>query len=270
MRWRRPDRTPRTSPVASRGTPSSAIPGAPSAWASGATCRSSAGCGWRLIVLGVVAGLINHSRHRARTVNKSVIVFSAGILSDHIPLLLMSGLAWLKPKFAPRYLLPSLPAFITLASIGITTLDRWHAGRAIAAGRRSGWRSRLALPLASIGSLLQLYTDPSLARPDVRSVVRYIEDSRTPVGCDPADRRASGPGVQSLLSRTGRPSFRCRPICSRRLSRRWTRGRCRSSSRSCRRIRACGWCCGKTRSAIRRISSQDTLVADEQTHQRGR
>jgi hypothetical protein len=96
-----------------------------------------------------------------------------------VPLLLMSGLAWLKPKFAPRYLLPSLPAFITLAAIGITILmdgtktryRRWASiGTVIA----------LALPLAAIGSLLQLYTDPALMRPDVRSVVRYIEDSELP------------------------------------------------------------------------------------------
>jgi hypothetical protein len=96
-----------------------------------------------------------------------------------IPLLLMSGLAWLKPKFAPRYLLPSLPAFIALASIGITALIdglqtrycRWAS---------IGVALTLVLPLASIGSLLQLYTDPSLARPDVRSVAHYIADSELP------------------------------------------------------------------------------------------
>jgi mannosyltransferase len=126
-----------------------------------------------LIVLGIVAGLfVNRTERR-----KSVIVFSLALLI--IPLLLMSGLAWLKPKFAPRYLLPSLPAFIMLASIGITILIdgtktrycRWAS---------IGVALCLALPLASIGSLMQLYTDQSLARPDVRSVVRYIEDSELP------------------------------------------------------------------------------------------
>jgi mannosyltransferase len=132
--------------------------------------------GWlwlALIVFGLVAGLIINRADR----RKSVIVFSLALLI--IPLLLMSSLAWFKPKFAPRYLLPSLPAFITLAAIGITILIdgtktrycRWAS---------IGVVMTLALPLASIGSLLQLYGDPALARPDVRSVVRYIEDSELP------------------------------------------------------------------------------------------
>jgi mannosyltransferase len=132
--------------------------------------------GWlwlALIVFGVVAGLIINRADR----RKSVIVFSLALLI--IPLLLMSSLAWLKPKFAPRYLLPSLPAFIALAAIGIAILIdgtktrycRWAS---------IGVALCLALPLASIGSLMQLYTDQSLARPDVRSVVRYIENSELP------------------------------------------------------------------------------------------
>jgi len=132
--------------------------------------------GWlwlALIVFGVVVGLIINRTER----RQSLIIFSLALLI--IPLLLMSGLAWLKPKFAPRYLLPSLPAFITLASIGITILIdgtrtrycRWAS---------IGVAITLALPLASIGSLLRLYADPALARPDVRSVVHYIEDSELP------------------------------------------------------------------------------------------
>ena len=132
--------------------------------------------GWlwlALIVFGVVASLIIHRDTRQR----SVIIFSLTLLI--IPLLLMSGLAWLKPKFAPRYLLPSLPAFMTLASVGITILiDGMQT-------RYCRWASigvvlSLALPLASIGSLLRLYTDPALARPDVRSVVQYIEAAEQP------------------------------------------------------------------------------------------
>jgi mannosyltransferase len=136
--------------------------------------------GWlwlALVVLGVVAGLITYSQHRERTSAPSVIFLACALLV--VPLLLMSGLAWLKPKFAPRYLLPSLPAVITLASIGITILiDGTKA-------RYCRWASigvalSLALPLASIGSLMRLYTDPSLARPDVRSVVQYIEAAEQP------------------------------------------------------------------------------------------
>jgi hypothetical protein len=75
--------------------------------------------------------------------------------------------------------LPSLPAFITLASIGITILIDG------AKTRYCRWASiglviTLALPLASMGSLMQLYGDPSLARPDIRSVVHYIEDHELP------------------------------------------------------------------------------------------
>ena len=132
--------------------------------------------GWlwlALIVFGVVASLIINRDARKR----SVVIFSLALLI--IPLLLMSGLAWLKPKFAPRYLLPSLPAFITLASIGITILIDGTKTR------YCRWASigvvlSLALPLASIGSLMRLYTDPALARPDVRSVVQYIQAAEQP------------------------------------------------------------------------------------------
>jgi hypothetical protein len=146
--------------------------------------------GWLWLVLALLGGAagLAEVRHRGagalgKEANQtvwlrvSVAFFCLALIIA--PLLLMSGLAWLKPKFAPRYLLPSLPAFIVLASMGITALIdgtktrycRWAS---------IGLAITLALPLASIGSLLQLYTDPSLARPDVRSVVRYIEDSELP------------------------------------------------------------------------------------------
>ncbi len=155
--------------------------------------------GWlwlALIVLGVVAGLtrMGYARaastaheheqalgtaeiHEHSSLRVSVILFCLALII--VPLLLMSGLAWLKPKFAPRYLLPSLPAFITLASLGITFLiacirTRYRHWAAI------GLAITLALPLAALGSLQQLYTDPALARPDVRSVARYIENSELP------------------------------------------------------------------------------------------
>jgi hypothetical protein len=132
--------------------------------------------GWlwlAVIVFGIVAGLLLYRDDRKRS---TIVVALALVI---VPLVLMSGLAWFKPKFAPRYLLPSLPAFITLAAAGITILlDGTRT-------RYCRWASigvviTLALPLAAIGSLLQLYTDPALARPDVRSVVRYIEDHEQP------------------------------------------------------------------------------------------
>ncbi len=132
--------------------------------------------GWLWLALsafGVGAGLIINRNAR----KKSMVILALSLLI--IPLLLMSGLAWLKPKFAPRYLLPSLPAFITLASLGVTALidgirTRYRYWASI------GVALSLALPLASLGSLQQLYTDPSLARPDVRSVARYIQNSELP------------------------------------------------------------------------------------------
>jgi len=143
--------------------------------------------GWLWLLL-IVLGTLSLSHRVTETLRQgetnstrwrgvSMVVFCLVLI--FVPLLLMSGLAWLKPKFAPRYLLPSLPAFIALASIGITILVdgtktrycRWAS---------IGLAITLALPLASIGSLLQLYSDPSLARPDVRSVVQYIEAAEQP------------------------------------------------------------------------------------------
>ncbi len=144
--------------------------------------------GWlwlALILLGSVAGLslnlkrrgLNDNTYPVRQVRLSSVIFSLALLI--IPVILMSGLAWIKPKFAPRYLLPSLPAFIALASIGVTILINGTKSR-YCRWASIGLALTLALPLASIGSLLRLYTDPSLARPDIRSVVRYIENSELP------------------------------------------------------------------------------------------
>ncbi len=109
---------------------------------------------------------------------RAFVVTIAAILL--VPLLLMSALAWLKPKFAPRYLLPSLPAFIAVGSIGLTLLidglrTRWCLIASI------GLIAGLAVPtLADAGSLLRLYTDASIARPDGRSVAAYIAAHEVP------------------------------------------------------------------------------------------
>ncbi|HZY40550.1 MAG TPA: glycosyltransferase family 39 protein [Anaerolineae bacterium] len=135
--------------------------------------------GWvwlALIVLGVGAELFHRSRvqdsSEPRVLRASAVMLLVALVI--VPLVLMSGLAWLKPKFAPRYLLPALPAVISLASVGIVTLiDGLRARYCQPAS--IGLAISLALPLASAAALLPLYTDQSLARPDVRSVVRYIE-----------------------------------------------------------------------------------------------
>jgi 4-amino-4-deoxy-L-arabinose transferase-like glycosyltransferase len=88
-----------------------------------------------------------------------------------VPLLLMSMLAWEKPKFAPRYLLPSLPAFVVLAGLGIDRLLRF---------RNSLLAALVLLPVLLIPAVdllvtSQIYFDPPAARPDVRAVAAYID-----------------------------------------------------------------------------------------------
>ncbi len=137
--------------------------------------------GWvwlALIIIGLAASLRGAalcadaiSSHANKHASRSCVLMLMLVV---VPLVLMSGLAWFKPKFAPRYLLPALPAFIVLASIGITALiDGLRARYCQPAS--IGLAISLVLPLASAASLLPLYTDPSLARPDVRSVAAYIE-----------------------------------------------------------------------------------------------
>jgi len=93
-----------------------------------------------------------------------------------VPLFLMSLLAWEKPKFAPRYLLPALPAFTTLAALGVDTLLRF---------RKRVLMIFISLPLLLIPmtDLLvtaQIFFDPPVARPDVRAVAAYIDTHDEP------------------------------------------------------------------------------------------
>jgi 4-amino-4-deoxy-L-arabinose transferase-like glycosyltransferase len=93
-----------------------------------------------------------------------------------VPLALMAMLAWDKPKFAPRYLLPSLPAFIALAALGVDTL--------------LNFRNRLLkvitllplafIPFTSLVVTAQIYFDPPVARPDTRSAAAYIAANEQP------------------------------------------------------------------------------------------
>ncbi len=98
-----------------------------------------------------------------------------------IPIVLMSALAWLKPKFAPRYLLPSLPAVVVLASIGIEKLRSADFSRQF---KRTlvgvPILCMLALACLDAQSLVRQYSDPSTARPDIRSVVAYIQSHEQP------------------------------------------------------------------------------------------
>lgn len=91
-----------------------------------------------------------------------------------VPVLSLAALAWLKPKFAPRYLLPALPALLLLAAVGVSALVEVQRSRFCRLGS-IGVVLALALPLGEIAALMPLYLDPGLARPDMRAAVAYIE-----------------------------------------------------------------------------------------------
>ncbi len=137
---------------------------------------------WFLFVaIGIAGGLIKSKGSawpgRGARPSPQVVVLLVALAG--VPLLAMSALAWLKPKFAPRYLLPALPAVVLLASIGVTRLADGTRGR-LCRLASIGLAASLALPLGYAASLLPLYTDSSLARPDVRSAAQYIQAHAEP------------------------------------------------------------------------------------------
>jgi 4-amino-4-deoxy-L-arabinose transferase-like glycosyltransferase len=93
-----------------------------------------------------------------------------------VPVAAMAILAWNKPKFAPRYVIAALPAFMLLAGSGLAVI--------LPVNRRCarGFFLRLGVfVLAAMGLLVtaalalhQVYFDPALARPDARAVAQYI------------------------------------------------------------------------------------------------
>jgi mannosyltransferase len=100
-----------------------------------------------------------------------------------IPVLFQVILNESRPKFAPRYLLNALPAFLLLASAGI----RWLFSLAERPAQWARWAGILALLLSTGGlggatarSLGNLYFDERYYRPDFRAVARYIEAHATP------------------------------------------------------------------------------------------
>ena len=106
-----------------------------------------------------------------------------------IPLVVQIALNRNLPKFAPRYLLNALPAFLLLAAAGIRWLVEQLERGGVREGHKlniRGWLAALALLLATavIGgattrSLANHYLDKRLYRPDVRGAARYIEEHAT-------------------------------------------------------------------------------------------
>lgn len=101
-----------------------------------------------------------------------------------IPILLQVLINQTRPKFAERYLIGVLPAYLLLASSGV----HWLLGAARRnAFRPAGWAAAAALLLstATVGgvtarSLGAYYLDPELYRPDFRAVVAYIQEHSAP------------------------------------------------------------------------------------------
>jgi 4-amino-4-deoxy-L-arabinose transferase-like glycosyltransferase len=141
-------------------------------WATGAT--------WTLTIL---SGLGTASLYRRRKDRWALLLMWLWVL---VPILVQIALNRNLPKFAPRYLLNALPAFLLLGSAGVLWLvDRLEIG-SVRDRRRSnirGWLAALALLLvtAVIGgatsrSLANHYLNKALYRPDVRGVARYVEE----------------------------------------------------------------------------------------------
>lgn len=100
-----------------------------------------------------------------------------------VPLTALFAVSHDRPKFAPRYLLPALPALLLLAATGgacLASLACKH--RTFPARRPWRWLAVAGLFLASVlvvgasvASLQKQYLDESLARPDFRAAVDYVE-----------------------------------------------------------------------------------------------
>jgi len=123
-----------------------------------------------LILIGIfsITPILPYSRFR-----KHVLTLVCLLI---IPLLLMSILAWDKPKFAPRYLLPSLPAFVTLAALGVDALLRFRIKLLAVVALAP----MLMVPAVDALGLARIYSDPDVARPDMRAVVAYVDANDAP------------------------------------------------------------------------------------------
>jgi hypothetical protein len=93
-----------------------------------------------------------------------------------------------RPKFAPRYLLPALPALLLLVAAGGSSLASlaWGRGRS-PRPQIKRWLAAAGLLVvgvliagASVTSLQRQYLDETAARPDFRAVVSYVQDHARP------------------------------------------------------------------------------------------
>ncbi len=136
-----------------------------------ATSPPSAWATWSLAIL-IALGLLASRAPRYKLVTLAMLMA--------VPVAIMASLAWNKPKFAPRYLIMALPAFLLLAGAGLETL--WQ-------GRRRIPRALTTAAFVAAGgivfatsaiSLYNTYYAPELVRPDARSIANYITQYEHP------------------------------------------------------------------------------------------
>jgi mannosyltransferase len=100
-----------------------------------------------------------------------------------VPIGALFAISYHRPKFAPRYLLPVLPAFHLLAAIGLGKLIsglrlQIRKSRLLSAMALIGLLCPLGLvSIASASSLANYYFEDEYARPDFRSVAGYISSN---------------------------------------------------------------------------------------------
>jgi mannosyltransferase len=97
-----------------------------------------------------------------------------------VPIGALFAMSYHRPKFAPRYLLPALPAFYLLVAIGLGKLvssckPQARGSRLLGATALVGLLCSLGfVSVASASSLANYYFEEEYARPDFRSVAEYI------------------------------------------------------------------------------------------------
>jgi mannosyltransferase len=136
------------------------------------------GAAWTLALLALLGSL---AMLRQRKNHRPLLLLWLWMV---IPTLFQIALNSRRPKFAPRYLINVLPAFLLLASLGIASLFRLARRYAFKAG---GWAAAVGLTVAvavlggaTTRSLANYYFDPHFSRPDMRAVARYIEENAAP------------------------------------------------------------------------------------------
>jgi len=100
-----------------------------------------------------------------------------------VPVTALFAISHDRPKFAPRYLLPALPALLLLAGAGgVYLVSLARERRSDPAHRVWRWSAAGGLLLvgtlvigASVASLHRQYLDVAVARPDFRAAAHYVE-----------------------------------------------------------------------------------------------